>query len=377
MPRSPRILFIDDDGGTVRPLANELRDSKTAHTRVLGPGDITERDLQWADLLLVDFELKNWPGRDAATELALKPVDGLALAAVLRRQTDEKDRHPPTAIAMFTAEYSALVSPLMGGSVGHHIAARLSGLEWVFEKEEGERAIRLVALAHAVRLLPERWGADADPWRQLEMLLGWRRKAPSQGVRDDIRECRPPVSALSNWNHGLILLRWLLHRVLPYPTCLYSTTYLAVRLGVTLESLERILADPKSDLSRWLSSARYAGVLRDFSGARWWRSEIERLLWKGTSGKGADAAAVRAFIQKIGGTLLVPVDDDRTHVVCVDNLMRPSSETKPLEECVRVMPDEWPPFAAPAWVARTTAQEDSSIGMLVVSEDRFLVGGMK
>lgn len=374
MPRPPRILFIDDDDGTVRPLANELRDSDVAQTRVLAPGDITDPDLAWADLLLVDFELKNWPGRDAATELALKPVDGLALSAVLRRQTDSKDRHPPTAIAMFTAEYSRLVSPL-GTGIGHHVAARLSGLEWVFEKAEGERATRLVALAHAVRSLPDQWGTDADPWRQLEVLLGWRRKAPSQAVRDDIRECRPPVSSLSNWNHGLILLRWLLHRVLPYPTCLYSTTYLAVRLGITLDSLEKVLANPKSDLSQWLSSARYSGVLHEFAGARWWRSEVERLLWEATGARGADPAAVQAWIKKTGGKRIVPFSDDRTHVVCVDNLLCPSFETKPLEDCVRVMPDDWPPFAAPAWVSRTAAQEDSGIGMLIVNEDRSLVGG--
>lgn len=376
MARVPRILFIDDDSGKVRPIATELATAGIARARVLVPGEITERDLDWADLLLVDFELADWPGRDNAPELALKPRDGLALAAVLRRHTDAKDRRPPTAIAIFTGEYSRLLEPL-GGAVGHHVAARLSGLEWAFEKSEPDFRRRVISLASAVQALPNEWGkAEGGAWKQIYKLLGWRSNTISRAVLDDIRECRPPVSVLSNWNHGLILLRWLLHRVLPYPTCVYSNAYLAARLGLDAESLENIVSDPRARLGRWLRTARYRGVLSDFCGPRWWRAEVERIIWKATQGSVSDPMALQKVLRREGGTRIQFLPNPRQHVVCVDQLLQPVSGSRPLDECVRIQPDDWPPFAAAAWVGREAVSADAALGALVLAQDRSLGGGV-
>ncbi len=372
MTRRPQILFVDDDGGTVRPIASSITDQGGAKARVVGPGDLTENDLEWADLLLIDFELAYWPGRDNATELALKPPDGLALAAILRRHTDSKDRKPPTAIAMLTGQYSKLVSPL-GRAVGHHVAARLNGLEWAFEKSEDRLRERVERLAIGVQALPKSWGQGDRSAMQLLTLLGVKTKAATEAILDDVRECHPPISSLSSWNHGLIVLRWLLHRVLPYPTCVYSSEYLAARLGVQVESLTQLLADTKSKLGRWLAPARYCGALADFDGPRWWRAEIERLVWKETEGEVSNPEKLREIVKRLGGKGVELLEPSRQYVVCVDDLFRPSSELRPLEECLRVQPDDWPLFAGAAWVSKDTAQQNSEVASLIVGRDRALM----
>lgn len=370
MARLPKIVFIDDQDGEVRPLAGAIAQLGSSKTRVISPGELTEMDLEWADLLLVDFGLGNWPGRDAVTELARRPPDGLAVAAILRRHVERMPlkRMPPTAIAMLTGQYPELVKPL-GRDVPHHIAARLNGLEWAFDKSEGRLRERIASLAVSVRSLPQRWTPNMA---ELLAMLGIKGKFSTRAIEDSVRECHPPIANLSTWNHGLIVLRWLLHRVLPYPTCVYSTEYLAARLGVRAESLKRHTERPTSKLRRWLEPAKYRGVLMEFDGPRWWRAEVERLVWTATQRQGKKTTSLHGVMRRLGGKSLELLEPDRHHVVCVDHLLRPSTEIKPLEDCVRIQPDDWPLFADAAWVSQVTARDDPKIASIIVGVDRTL-----
>src|SRR5204863_143836 len=57
----------------------------------------------------------------------------------------------------------------------------------------------------------------------------------------DVETCHPPIHEWAASTHGMALLRWLLHQVLPYPSFLWEDRYLAARLCVKVESLRQAL----------------------------------------------------------------------------------------------------------------------------------------
>jgi len=79
----PSILFVDDDPEDVSRFVDSLA-REGAEAKALHPQDLTLDDLASASLVLVDSRLEDWPERDALTQIALKPINGKALAAILR-----------------------------------------------------------------------------------------------------------------------------------------------------------------------------------------------------------------------------------------------------------------------------------------------------
>ena len=94
----PKILAIDDEPDNLR---NELKlglgDRATGE--VLHPQDVDLQHLKEADLVLVDYILTNWVEREEAS-LSMQPVNGLALAAVLRECVDCSQQDRLTAFAL-------------------------------------------------------------------------------------------------------------------------------------------------------------------------------------------------------------------------------------------------------------------------------------
>lgn len=74
----PTVLAIDDEPDILR---NTLRLGlgDRAQGKVLHPRDVELQHLRDADLVLVDYLLRDWPERDGVS-LALRPANGLPLA---------------------------------------------------------------------------------------------------------------------------------------------------------------------------------------------------------------------------------------------------------------------------------------------------------
>src|SRR5882724_1524659 len=145
----PKLLLIDDES-TERAqtlLAEVLRSAAVVHIRA--PEELTKDTLSQAELVLLDFNLGNW-AELAAVPIARKPINGLALAAVLRAHIG--DRGLKTSRATAFALRSGYLQDLVGDSAGSravHLLARLNNLEWVFPKGGGANEAQILSLGNA------------------------------------------------------------------------------------------------------------------------------------------------------------------------------------------------------------------------------------
>jgi hypothetical protein len=354
----PIVLIIDDHEGQ-SDLQEFLDPGQDLQVKVLHPNDVDPGDLKAASLILVDYQLDRWPERDNLSTTSLKPTDGLALAAIFRRQLPEC----PVGIAIHTGEIDLLARPLPPEH-REHVLARLNNLEWVFQKAQPGRqstlAMQVYSLATGLQRLPRDWELpSADrPLGSLFELLSLDEKRNSHRFVDDVLSCRPPLLELSKWSHGLVIIRWLLHRILPYPCFLWDAHRIASRLRIQPKTVEAMLTND-GGLKGFFAPAEYKGVLSSFLGPRWWRCEIEAILWSETKGRSADVNAVHQLIEGVG-TGLNPEDKVSANksVICLDRNLRPLDGLFTHESAVRISPDDWPPYADQAWTTIELAQQE-------------------
>lgn len=367
--RKPVLLFVDDEPDELSAQKLDLEGKKMAKVIVRHPRDVEEGDLIKADLALIDYQLDAWPERDGIQQISLEPTDGLALASILRRRLIKKGKASPTAFALHTGHFGAVAAPLPNEN-RHHAMARLINLEWVFKKET--KWDQIAELGTAVQLLPRSWVKDnyAEAMPQLTKMLGINSRHPLQDqLIEDIEKCLPPIHEISEWSHGLSVLRWLLHRILPYPTFLWDRYYLAARLRIQPDHLESVFGDGGS-LRKKFSSCEYKGVLSKFSGVRWWKSLIEEFLWKETGGKSADPDEVFALTTKFSKDLVSRSSPKDYPIVCLDEKYHPVSQFHSSKEAVRIKPDDWPAYASQAWTSISLANDSPKLKALVIQEDK-------
>jgi hypothetical protein len=369
--RAPKVLVIDDDPESQRAVFRSTTGVE-ATFEVVHPDDVDAEMLDNADLVLVDYLLEHWPARDKLPQIGLKPANGVALAAVLREQANRIDR--PTGFAIHTGKPDELwLSP---AEPRRHLIARSYNLEWVFLKSNPTDVIRhATILASAIRSLPQRWPGD-DHERALQVVKGLLGLAPWSGEETEpawlgpalteVENCRPPLTELSERNHGLVFLRWLLHRILPYPCFLLDTHRLAARLRISHTSLQQALA---TGLGEFLLPCCYRGALAGFLGERWWRAGVEDLLWSLTDEVTVPPNILRAKLSAKTGAELAPSVTD-SPIVCVDENYQALPEACPADVVVRIQPDDWPLYASQAWTTVELARQHARLRAVVVAEDR-------
>jgi hypothetical protein len=364
------ILFVDDNPDDPRLNITVPKNSEVS-TVALHPEDVEIEDLTQADLVLVDYQLDDakWPARHMGP-VARQPRDGLALATLLRRHVHDKDSSP-TAFAILSAEVQALAQPLPPDNRAH-VLARLNSLEWVFQKQGKKLDEQVVELAQAVAQLPAKWPKDnaEEAARLLMKVLGLDDQDDDhEQLLDDVTACLPPIHELSEWSHGLAVIRWLLHRILPYPCFLWDSHHLAARLRVDHRWLEETVIS-NTDFGRWLSGATYDGMLSTFAGRRWWRSRVEQLLWDGTDKQSFEANSVFNLVNEKAGGSAKRSFPPSNPIVCVNGDFEALDKFFERQECVRIRPDDWPAFADQAWTAIETVVSDAGLMAIVVNEDQ-------
>ncbi len=372
-PDLPRILIVDDEYAP----QNALGLAEHAATRERHPEDVEAGDLDWADLVLMDFILEHWDDRDKLEQVSLRPLNGLALAAVLRERADSQsgDGDDYTAFAIHTGHIGEISRRLHTTNKAPHVVARLNNLECVFEKSDATRFERSTQLAAAVRTISTSWkeverGGVAAA---VERLMGLTTERPWHSrALDDVVLCQVPLLEFLAGTNGLLFLRWLLHSVLPYPTFLWGEKWVAARFRVTPGAL-RIL-EAESNLARDLAACKYEGILQSFLGARWWRAGVEQYAWGIRAAGARTPEAFHQELEKRAGTEL-----ERLHlaspVVCIDRDLTPADELCSLEDAVRMVPDLWPAFAGTAYATISSVQEDPGFAAVVHPLDRDRVGG--
>ena len=365
----PTVLIIDDHADDERGKLQRLNDTLELVFR--HPQDVTIEDLQDADVVVVDYRLEdNWSERDGLQSISLKPMNGLALIAVLRSHENSVDS-TPTSFILRSAHLSDLSSGFKADCRLQVIAGQ-NGLEWVVDKttEAEEQLLQIKKFADATNSLPADWPNESR--QDLSTLIETWLAIPDADWRElawkDIEDCHPPVHELFERKDGLRLLRWLAHRVLPYPCFLWSEARLATRLSVGLESLRNSL---DSNLGSLLESAEYQGALHGYDGQRrWWRSGVESILWEKTEGRSFDTEYTISEINKSLNKKLV-ASKLRQPILVVNREFTIQEEAVEVDLAIRIQPDDWPVYAEQAWVSISTANLDSRLAETVVSTDRY------
>ena len=365
----PVILVVDDEADKLRS-GLELRLEGEAQVMVWHPQGVGREDLGRAHLVLMDYRLDDWPEREAQPA-AFNIRNGLALATVLREAADARANGRLTAVALHTGHLSD-VSGRIKPTHSRHVVARLNNLEWVFEKSDPDRYQGMVQLARAAQRLQGDWPVDpsASEKRARELLKLDNRTDWAERAWRDVRECQPPVYELGGGHYGVLFLRWLLHQILPYPSFLWNVNWVAARLRLRVDDLERLMKSDRG-LARDMEKFKYTGMLAGFLGDRWWRTSVEDYAWElagessGRSGEFEDRLR-----EKAGEAVeLVKVRDP---VVCLDEELRPRGVASPID-AVRVRPDYGPPFADAAWMKVQAVKGDRELMALVEPLDQYRV----
>ena len=365
----PVILVVDDEADELRS-GLELRLGGEAQVMVWHPQGVGREDLGRAHLVLMDYRLDDWPEREAQPA-AFNIRNGLALATVLREAADARANGRLTAVALHTGHLSD-VSGRIKPTYSRHVVARLNNLEWVFEKSDPDRYQYMVQLARGTQRLQGDWPVDpsASEKRARELLKLDNRTDWAERAWRDVRECQPPVYELGGGHYGVLFLRWLLHQILPYPSFLWDANWVAARLRLRVEDLERLM-NSGCNLARDMEQLKYDGILAGFQGDRWWRTAVEDYAWilggesSGRSGEFEDRLREKAEEP----VKLVTVQDP---VVCLDRHLRPRGVASPID-AVRVRPDYWPPFADAAWMEIDAVKKDRELRALVEPLDQYRV----
>jgi hypothetical protein len=357
-----RILFIDDDSGRLGGIRKLL--APTATVIVRDPFDVDSGDLADIDLVSVDENLgDDWfvatsDGGRFSVPASITNRDGLAVAAALRSQSRLGATQSRFAVTLHTAEIEKL-SDGLPPSNRQALTAAQHDLEWVFEFNTDDFAARLIEIARAARsLIGHTDGLRGDfgaAWLQLPEEQ-WRDLAIEQ-----ITDCRPPANALALNTDGRSYLRWLAHRVLPYPTFLLDRFHAANLLGITPDSFDNIIA--------MLHSSEYTGPLAQFLGKRWWRAGLQTILvaagveqWDDPAER---AAAISDALQSpvTALTSLQPVVTYSVHGA-VDSIDGEASE------CVRLQRDGWPVYADDPWATIADVSDEPDLRRLVTQSER-------
>jgi len=370
----PSIVFVDDRPDDVTRFVESL--AGRAECKAVHPQELTIEDLASASLVLIDSRLEDWPERDALPQIALKPLDGKALAAVLRGHAEGAKQNGLTAFALLTAhleDYSESVQP-----DNHEQAlASSNNLEWVFRKTTDLQILtnQFLILAGAVTLLPKKWPlSDPEETQRLLMQLLAIKEERNWASRAlvDVEKCRPPVREISEWTHGIELLRWLLHRILPYPCFLWERVRVAARLRMTITSLDRVLSS-ESELANALRECEYTGVASQFLGRRWWRAGLESKLWEMTDSKPFDVNTLKAALSARSSTPIEWAAQDDP-IVCIDEHYKTLEEFSDISSAVRLMLDDWPSYADAPWTPISIAKEHPEMMAAVLEQDKNKLG---
>lgn len=357
------VLVIDDRPAEAELLKISL--SGTADVQVKHPSGVVIDDVSQADLILVDYTLEEWPSRDLAEELTQQPADGLAVISILESYSAAS----ATGYALYSANLDKLSQKL---ALPHreHAIARLHNIEWAFAKSSDPEGLsrQIVSLAKALKsasslLLSE----DAQTTRVgAQQLLGLDMSEPwhEQGWAD-VERCFPPLYELSQASHGRAFVRWLAHRVVPYPTFVIEAAYVGAALGVSLGGANGEVPQSVTD---FLKPVLYQGALSDLIGTRWWRAGVEFLLNERRASL-HDSSEARSSLAQ---SLALPGLEIREPVVYVDSAYIPTGISA-LRDAVRIQPDDWPAFADPAWIQIADVADDPTLMALVIEDDRHLL----
>ncbi|WP_434769925.1 hypothetical protein [Curtobacterium flaccumfaciens] len=355
----PRILLIDDRASErVEGIRSKLKGR--ASVSAVDPLEVEPDDLLDADLISVDeFLGDEWDSfimsDGAPLTASIRNRDGLAVAASIRSQARIGKLPRPLAITLHTGEITELAQALPAANREALVAAQ-HDLEWVFQFETGSLAERMLALAEASMSLINSAGIIRDDFGAKWLRVPdapWAAVAVAQ-----IEDTRPPAHSMAEATAGRSYLRWLAHRVLPYPTFLLNKAHAANLLGIEEESFELIASHV----------TKYEGPLRGLLGDRWWRASLQQLLVDQGLNTWDSSFERAAALSSAFGLSLVPLGNQQAVVSYDSDGSVADIDTNP-EESVRLQLDGWPVWADDPWATVASVRRDDQLRRTVTHSD--------
>jgi hypothetical protein len=362
----PKVVIVDDESGPAEILAANLK-AIGVDASWVPPSSISAKIVETCDLVLLDLDL----GSESASGFPeLEAPDGIGLATIIRRQSALiADGAKPKAFALLSGKVTELAKPFPPTD-RIVLLAKQHNLEWIFPKtESGTSVSGIASLASAVSRIPPEWSAGIQDFSELEASFGITGADDLSVCWDEIERCRPPTYEMTEWTHGLAVVRWMLQRILSYPCFLWDAHHVAARLRVAYPSFLAGLEDSSRQLATLLAPAEYTGMLHDFSGRRWWRHRIERLAWDLTNGDSQNAPLLRQTLTTKTQTEFAASTVDRP-LVCLDPNYKLLEQTISFGSAIRVQPDDWPSYADAAWMPIDQVVANKALRAIVIHEDR-------
>ncbi|MDJ0449262.1 hypothetical protein [Methylocystis sp. JR02] len=366
----PDIVYVDDEPDLA------ISAQQAPHFAVFRFEDLSDdeafRAAKEASLWLFDFFLVGHPGAEGRDE------NGLSLFSKWRGALSRN--YPPVAVVSNDLE-KVLGSPL-GPRARLHVQAQALGVEWLGDKRCEHVVDKLIELAEASRTLASSINSSvASEDAEAAMTIGIQRlcfellKAPSnarwcRSVERQVDRARPPriTPPIDGVGAARLIIAWLLHQVLPYPSFLLNDTHAAVRLGLDLESFRRVMAC-ECELSKLIGSCIYEGPLKTFDNRRWWGGGIDFVAWE-LSQEQSDYES--AILRKAEG-LRVDFLRMEQPVIVSDSDLVETNEVGEARDCVRAADESFPQGVEPAWVKLSDALEDRKLAAKVIYEDQELM----
>lgn len=358
----PLILIVDDEPDRSEYIRSLLHSqAQEVEVEILHPRDVKDMHLLAASVIVVDHYLEDWKERDSQIP-SLRIKDGIALAASFRSQVAE--REPSPAIVLRTARLEQLRGDLPSKAAQHLIAWQ-HDIEWVLPKADLHQTVsRLMEFANAVAGLEDLLDQEVPLEYLVSDWLGLGRLDWFEVALDDISETRPPIHLVAQRTHGASIMRWFLHRILPYPTFILNDRMVAIRLGVAYEWLVQELTED-SELLQELDRFRYQGAFKEFDGLRWWRAGLANFIVRATDGRPFDLDVLQKALSSKSRTAPVFLSDP-IPVLAIDPDTMQSTKVVNADQAVRIAPDGWPIFADDAWAMCSDIMDEPRLTRLVI-----------
>ena len=361
----PHILIVDDQPDSAEDIVRLALAESNLAIAIRHPREIAAADLRSCAVVVVDQYLDYWHELDSQPP-ATSPRNGFALAAVLRS-------HMPTdipgpAIVILTGKLDELAGPLPM-QPAEHLLAWQHDVEWVLSKADDRLPDRLLDLASAVETLRSVWSNHlsldglASKWLALQE-LPWRAVALNHIV-----QTRPAIHDVGIETNGSSVLRWFLHRVLPYPAFLTDIYWTATRLGISVRWLQMELSK-KSGLRELLANSAYSGAFSKFSGPRWWRAGLADAVVELSRGQPFDRQALKEGLRTLSSEQPEFLREDRP-VLAHDPDTMVATHVVDADTAVQIAPDGWPIYADSAWAAMEDVRNDHGLRGIVLDPSKL------
>lgn len=367
MSTMPRILVVDDDWepGLEGLKVTVTRPEDDDFVNVLGRA-------QEYDALLIDQNL-NEPGA-----LSMKASDGASLVGHFRSWARSKGvGMPPLVITTSEVEAFASEVPMVGPAIPlqgsfvdreHRLAPSLD-VEWLLEKKDLQLSKKVVSIANAWARVRTHTGSP-DVLRDILGIPTFIAGLPNWSATVEMALAEINLSfQLPDFDRRIAdqsMMRWLLHKVLPYPGILVSDVHASWILGVTRTSLGNFLpdrgeADP-------LFACMYRGPLVDLFPRRWWASGLDAINWnvdRRMTAQNAGRDDRQSFLNEISpGSGLVDRKTEGTVVTWTADLIE--SDIVDVDDAVQIRPPGWPIDAFGLWASKAEVMNDQVLRSMIV-----------